>query len=137
MKPTLEKFLNSSERNAWVVFTSSKGQKLESYVRKGPRVLEGTRYNKVLDRANTNVTGAKAIRTMVDSEYPMAGTGAYREFDQHMLALAKQYEFDAIFVEQVLNPCLPKVLLRYGYTHAPDSGGFSFYKVIKGDHDED
>lgn len=129
MQPTLEQFLNSPARNAWVMFKSSDGHKLESYVRKGPRCLEGKSYDKVLDRANTNLTGAKALRQMVDKAY-MAGTGAYREFDQHMLQLAKQYGFDAIYVEQVLNPHLPDVLVRYGYTRVEGLYSLSFYKIL-------
>ncbi len=130
MKPTLEQFLNSPDRNAWVVFKSSDGHKLESYVRKGPRCLEGTPYDKVLDRANTNLTGAKSLRRMMDCGHFMAGTGAYREFDQHMLQLAKQYGFDAIFVEQVLNPHLPDVLVRYGYIRTSGLYSLSFYKIL-------
>lgn len=135
MKLTLEQFLNSPARNAWVVFKSSDGHKLESYVRKGPRCLEGTSYDKVLDRANTNLVGAKALKKLMAStpdgsvKY-MARTGAYREFDQHMLQLAKQYGFDAIFVEQVLNPHLPDVLVRYGYTRVEGLYSLSFYKIL-------
>ncbi len=129
MKTTLEQFLNSPARNAWVVFKSSDGHKLESYVRKGRRYIEGRSYDMVLDRANTNLTGAKSLRQMVDRAY-MAGTGAYREFDQHMLQLAKQYGFDAIYVEQVLNPHLPEVLVRYGYTRVSGLHSLSFYKLI-------
>lgn len=134
MKPTLEQFLNSPDRNAWVVFKSSNGHRLESYVRKGPRCLEDKSYAKVLDRANTNLTGAKALKQMMastpDGVKYMAGTGAYREFDQHMLELAKQYGFDAIFVEQVLNPHLPDVLVRYGYTRISGLYSLSFYKIL-------
>ncbi len=129
MTLTLEQFLNSPAGNAWVVFKSSDGHKLESYVRKGPRCLEDKLYDKVLDRANTNLTGAKSLRQMIDKKY-MAGTGAYREFDQHMLQLAKQYGFDAIFVEQVLNPHLPDVLVRYGYTRTSGLYSLSFYKIL-------
>ena len=129
MKFTLEQFLNSPTRNAWIVFKSSDGHKLESYVRKGRRYINGKSYDLVLDRANTNLTGAKALRQLGDGAY-MARTGAYREFDQHMLELAKQYGFDAIFVEQVLNPCLPDVLVRYGYTRVSGLYSLSFYKLI-------
>ena len=132
MQPTLEQFLNSPARNAWVMFKSSDGHKLESYVRKGPRCLEGTEYAKVLDRANTNLTGAKDLRQLGDRTY-MARTGAYREFDQHMLQLAKQYGFDTIFIEQVLNPHLPDVLVRYGYTRTSGLYSLSFYKLLEGE----
>ena len=130
MKRTLEDFLDSPSRNAWVQFKSSKGHKLESYVRKGPRCIADKLYAKVLDRANTNLTGAKSLRKMMDHGHFMAGTGAYREFDQHMFELAKQYGFDAIFVEQVLNPHLPDVLVRYGYTRVEGLYSLSFYKIL-------
>ena len=130
MRITLEQFLQSPARNAWIVFTSSNRYRLQSYVRKGPRFIGDARYSKVLDRANTSLTGAKVLNRMLDNEELMAGTGAYREFDQYMLKLAKQYGFGAIFVEQVLNPHLPDVLIRYGYTRDRGDRSFSFYKII-------
>lgn len=125
--PSLEEFINSSLRNSYVTFTSSKGYTLESYVRKSFRILNGRKYDKVLDLANINVVDDAIVLKMINKNESMAGTGAYREFDQLMLKLAKQYKFDAIFVEQVLNPQLLTVLKRWGYTRI--SGTPSFYKL--------
>lgn len=117
-------------RNSWVTFTSSKGYTLESYVRKGPRFLDGQKYDKVLDRANTSLKDEEVVLKMMDQNEYMAGTGAYKEFDQLMISLAKQYEFDAIFVENILNPQLPGVLARWGYTRTGDPNTPSFYKLL-------
>jgi hypothetical protein len=129
-QPSLEEFITSSMRNSWVTFTSSKGYTLESYVRKGPRFLDGQKYDKVLDRANTSLKDEEVVLKMMDQNEYMAGTGAYKEFDQLMISLAKQYEFDAIFVENILNPQLPGVLARWGYTRTGDPNTPSFYKLL-------
>jgi len=126
--PSLEEFIRSSLRNSYVTFTSSKGYTIESYVRKGPRILDGVEYSKALDRANTSIKDEDVILKMMDNNEYMAGTGAYKEFDRLMLKLAKQYNFDAIFVEQVLNPQLLSVLERWGYTRIKNTP--SFYKLI-------
>lgn len=127
--PSLEEFINSPSRNSYVTFISSKGYTIESYVRKGPRILDGNQYDKVLDRANTKIADDEVILKMIRQNKYMAGTGAYREFDQLMLKLANQYNFDAIFIEQVLNPQLLDVLTRWGYNRIGDTP--SFYKLLK------
>lgn len=126
--PSLEEFIRSSSRNSYVTFVSSKGYTIESYVRKGPRLLDDVEYDKVLDRANTSIKDEDVILKMMDNNEYMAGTGAYREFDRFMLKLAKQHNFDAIFVEQVLNPQLLGVLERWGYTRIKNTP--SFYKLL-------
>ncbi len=129
-QPSLEEFITSSMRNVWVTFTSSKGYTLESYVRKGPRILNGQKYDKVLDRANTSLRDEEVVLKMMDQNEHMANTGAYKEFDQLMLSLAKQHKFDAVFVENVLNPLLPKVLERWGYTRTGDPNAPSYYTLL-------
>jgi len=127
--PSLEEFINSPSRNSYVTFTSSKGYTIQSYVRKGPRILDGKQYDKVLDRANTSIADDKIMLKMIRQNKHMAGTGAYKEFDQLMLKLANQYKFDAVFVEQVLNSQLLGVLERWGYKRIGDTP--SFYKLLK------
>ena len=126
--PSLEEFITSSLRNSWITFKSSKGYTIESYVRKGPRHLNGVTYNNVLDRANTKIVDEKVILKMMDENKFMAGTGAYKEFDKFMSEIAKKHNFDAIFVEQVLNPQLLTVLERWGYSRIGNTP--SFFKII-------
>lgn len=128
--PSLEEFITSPMRNVWVTFTSSKGYTLESYVRKGPRFIDGQKYDKVLDRANTSLKDEEVVLRMMDQNEHMANTGAYKEFDQLMLSLAKQHEFDAVFIENILNPLLPKVLERWGYTRIGDPNTPSYYTLL-------
>jgi hypothetical protein len=48
-----------------------------------------------------------------------------------MFEQARHFQFDGIFVENVLNPTLCEVLLRYGYTEVESSGfGQNFWKAV-------
>lgn len=131
LHPTLEEFLTGSVTNVYVTFVSSKGIKLESYVRKGPRYIGGERFDKVLDLANTKLKSSRLQMKMHKAGVQMANTGAYREFDAHMVELAKQYGYDGIYVENVLNPDLHEVLIRYGYTLVPNTEPKSYWKPLK------
>lgn len=129
-KPTLEDFLTGSFRNMYVLFKSSKGIGITSYVRKGPRYINGIKFDKVLDRANTSIKNNKLQMKMHDANDTMMNTGAYREFDAHMLNLAKKYGYDGIYVESVLNDKLNAVLIRYGYELLPDINPPSYWKKL-------
>lgn len=126
--PSLEEFITSALRNSYITFTSSKGYIIESYVRKSSRILGEKRYDKVLDRANTKINNDEIVLKMIKQNKYMSGTGAYKEFDQFMLVTAKQHKFDAIFVEQVINPQLLEVLKRWGYIQIENTP--SFYKLL-------
>ena len=114
-KPTLEDFLTGPSHNMHVFFKSSKGIGIISYVRKGPRYINGVKFNKVIDRASTALTSNKLQMKMYKANDTMINSGAYREFDAHMLELAIKYGYDGIYVENVLNNKLTSVLIRYGY----------------------
>lgn len=130
LKPTLEEFLNSNKRNEYIYFKSSNNIWLKSYVRKSSRYINGIRFHRVLDRANTSIDNSKIQLKMINNNINMASTGAYREFDLYMTELAKKYNYDGIYVENVLNDKLLDVLIRYGYKLLPNSNPSSFWKKL-------
>ena len=115
--PSLEEFIKSPLRNSYVRY-----KKIDSYYRKGPKMVNGVRYNNVLTRANTQITNKKFL-----------AKGLYRELDKYTEELAKKYGFDGVFVENIVNPFLSEVLKRYGYEEVQvEPGNFpSFFKKLK------
>jgi hypothetical protein len=106
---TLEQFLQSGLRDAYV-----RHRDLRSYVRKSVRLVDGRRV-RALDRANTT----NRRRSNNVEHAPHERTGQYEEFDTLMRALAVEYGFDGVYVENVLNDFLPAKLLLYGYHMLP------------------
>lgn len=129
-KPSLEQFLNGTLKNQYVFFRSSDNIEITSYVRKGPRNINGIIFDKVLDRANTSLVASKYKNKMIKSGNVMANTGAYREFDIYMTNMAKKYNYDGIYVESVINDNLHNVLKRYGYELLPNSYPASYWKKL-------
>ena len=70
-KPTLEDFLTRPSHNMHVFFKSSKGIGIISYVRKGPRYINGVKFKRVIDRASTALTTNKLQRKSDKSKYTM------------------------------------------------------------------
>ncbi len=125
--PSLDEFMDGQVRNLYIRHKS-----MESYVRKGRRVINGQIYNRVLTRANTtnfprrsNFYKAKDVKS----------TGLYKELDDVMTAAAIARDYDAVYVECVVNRFLPDALVRYGYTPVGDhtrlKGGKDFFKLLK------
>jgi hypothetical protein len=110
--PSLEEFLRSSERQAFVRY-----KHLKSWMRKGWRLIDGQK-KKTLERANTSSNRRPPRKIEIDPNH--RSTGEYREFDTLMRTLAPQYGFDGVFVENVLNEFLPEKLLEYGYRRITD-----------------
>jgi hypothetical protein len=126
---TLEEFISGPYRNHYIEFGS-----LHSYTRKGHRYYDGHRLNAITRANTTNRRRASNILTKPG----VKSTGLYRALDDLTVELGIKYGFEMIRVENVLNPFLPDVLLRYGYTrltpedHGLDWGGHapSFVKII-------
>lgn len=129
-KPTLKDFLTGSSHNMYIFFKSSKGIGISSYVRKGPRYINGVRFDKVIDRANTSLISDKLQMKMHKANDTMINSGAYREFDAYMLELAIKYGYDGIYVENVLNNKLHSVLIRYGYELISNLTPPSYWKKL-------
>lgn len=113
--PTLTEFLESNLRNSHIVFRSSTGIELISYVRQGRRLVAGTVYEKVLQRASTCYKDPELNVRLLETNQHTLRTGAYRELDAYMSLVGKEHEFNVLFVESVLNPVLINILPRYGY----------------------
>jgi hypothetical protein len=116
---SLEEFIKSDLRNGYI-----KEEGLKSYYRKGPLSVDGKYYKKVLTRANTSNT--KRLSN-VTSNSKKKSTGNYRKLDQKTLLLAKEYNFDGIYVESVLNEFLGDKLLEYGYKKVNEHYGIDNY----------
>lgn len=127
----LEEFIaRMNFRNQWLRY---KG--LETYYRKGGRVLEGKLLS-TLERANTsNITSSKPRNEKLFKLPVYTRTGYYRELSELTEQLARKYKFEAVFVENVVSPFLPDKLKEWGYKEYPSSIGrglsVSFYKLIK------
>jgi hypothetical protein len=105
---SLEAFvLDPNSRNEYIVEFG-----LQSYYRKQQVFIEGKFY-KVLCRANT--TNPRRSSN-IDINPKKKSTGRYRKLDNLTFELAKQYGYDGIYVESVLNEFLKTKLLDYGYS---------------------
>lgn len=125
--PSLESFIKSPMRNGYIKFKD-----LEAYYKKGVAYVNGTIYKNVLIRGNT--TNKKGNRgNNIKTKTKHKSTGQYRELDNLTYALAKQYGFDGVYVEQVMNEFLPAKLEQYGYIKAgEDYGGTpSYFKKVE------
>jgi peptidoglycan/xylan/chitin deacetylase (PgdA/CDA1 family) len=93
LKPTLDDFLTDPHsRNAWV-----RQEGFESlYVRKGPRYLNGTMYDRVIDLANMTAL------------HPGSGT-------MSALITRLHTQGEHLYVESILNQRLIPKLLRMGF----------------------
>jgi hypothetical protein len=112
---TLDQFLaDLNARSEYIKFRSSKGVVVSVYVRKGSMNIKGMHYENVLQRANTSIQTARYARKATYDQ-PLCKSGAYRELDLFMFEQAKNHGMNGVYVENVLNPMLPDVLLRYGY----------------------
>jgi hypothetical protein len=111
-KPSLEEFISSDERNAWIVFERF----LACYVRKSPRIICGLRVE-CLDIANTNV------------HYKNQRKGLYKRFLALTEAIAAEKGW-VLFHESVLNPDLLTFLKSRGYLDVPHANPPSLYKII-------
>ena len=119
-KLSLEDFIKSSYNNAYIKFGP-----LSSYVRKTYRYIDGKKLH-VLDRANTT-NKSKSRYSNIEIKNNPKSTGWYKKFDDHMHDMARQYGFDGVYVESVLNDFLPIKLKQYGYK-AIDTIPPSFFK---------
>lgn len=114
----LQEFMESAERNAWI-----KSNDLRVYVRKSVRSHDGMTF-KMIDIANVS-NPRRAMNAGFRSKHHR--TGRFRELLDLANNLAMSHNFDAIYVENVLNEFLPDVLTRYGYSR---TNGNSFIKSV-------
>jgi threonyl-tRNA synthetase len=117
-KLTLEEFVNSPLSNAYIKYKT-----IDSYFRKGRVAVDGKIYN-VLTRANTS--NRKRMSNITIATKPKS-TGLYRELDELTFKLAKQYGYDGVYVESVLNDFLGEKLEQYGYKQVNQSYGAANY----------
>jgi len=119
-KYSLEDFLKAPVNRLHIWYKN-----LESYYRKGPKYIDGIKYDKVLTRASTSIQGVRGF-----------GQGNYRELDALTTNLAREYGYDGVYIENVLNPWLAEKLPQYGYVevdkHLRDQGNPPcFFKKLK------
>lgn len=107
---TLEEFLKLDTRNLYVKYRD-----LVAYMRKNYRYIDGSPMY-ALDLAN--IKNVRRVNNFTVNPNAKR-TGQFADFDALMKRLVVEYGFDGIYVENVLNPFLPNVLLRYGYTRLP------------------
>ena len=114
---TLNEFLLSPQRNAWVELD----QPISLYVRKAKRVIEGNQVD-TFDLATVEV------------EESQRGQGMFKSLLEKVELLAKDHGFDGVFVESIQEPKLLDFLLRrgYQYTSPPDSLCPNVYKACPG-----
>ena len=114
--PTLEEFISSGLRNAWIKFKD-----LESYYAKHWRYI-GEGKVAVLARCNTSSHRAgRGSNIEYEDHTERTRTGQYRELCELTERLAKEFKYPYVAVENVLNQFLGDKLLEMGYTLAPNS----------------
>lgn len=127
----LEFFIKSKYNNQYIRYKD-----LETYYRKGARVIEGKPVT-TLERANTNNLGnKKPKKDLVYKQKEYHRTGLYRELSDLTEKLAAEYGFEAVYVENILNPFLLDRLKAWGYKECQPFGAHSgnppsCYKLIK------
>lgn len=108
----LKEFILSPTRNSWLEFDIGK-----VYVRKSIRFFEN-RQIKCLDLATVEFDEAER------------GKGYFKEVLDTFEKVAKEFKFDGVFVESVLNDNIISTLRRNGYAKYNDGEDRSFVKVI-------
>ncbi len=115
-------FLEGRARNAWIC--SGLGQ--EVYVRKGQRMIDGKKYNRVLDIANVTTREKKQNK------------GMFKRFLLEAFVSAWGQGYEAIYVENVLTPYFADYFRRTGWieiTREDDAWALAlpcFYKTVVG-----
>lgn len=106
---------------------------LKSYVRAQHKVIKGKVYY-VLCLANV-VNLRRRTNETINNNYK--STGKFRKLIELLLTKAKEYNYDGVYVECVVNEFLPQKLIEYGFeqVNAPDQFDdfveYNFFKQIK------
>lgn len=108
----LQAFLNSSLRNTWIKYPN-----FEVYVRKGYHLLEGKQAI-TFDVANIHV------------HEEARGKGIFSTWLDMVETMAHEEGFDAVYVENLLNPLLANFLVRAGYTRTGPMDLSSYYLKV-------
>ena len=95
---TLEQFLESDLRNAWIKFEC-----IQIYVRKSQRIN--------LHKHNRK-TPAVPVFDIANMSASITGTGAFTKFLHHLENLLKSTKFQTIFIENLMNDRLCAFLKR-------------------------
>ena len=111
-------FLTSPIRNEYVKFNG-----LSIYLRKGTILINGEPKNTI---QLANITNPRRSTNMEIRPNPKS-TGKFSSLMNELERLAKEYGYDGVYVESVLNSFLPDVLERYGYSQVNINAGTKNY----------
>ncbi len=116
--PSLEEFLAMEHvHNLYINYKT-----IECYMRKGRIAVDNEIVNALTIARIKNTRRANNVE--INPRHRR--TGLFAEFESLVRKMAVENDYDGVYIEEVLNPFLPDVLVRYGYRRVNNYGFLSY-----------